>query len=498
MGLFDFLKPAPVVESIADVSLHLEDRGWRHLTEDPDTVSDVARLNAARDARALVVAHPLVRRGVALRCSYVHGNGGPQVTVEHENPDVAETIAAWWGMPENVKAVTGPEARARLERSLTTDGNVFIAAFTQPKTGVVRLRTLPFEEITAIHTDPGDRLTVQFYERRHTVNDREQVTLYPDITHQPARRPTMVDGKPVRWDAPVRHVKINDLDGWLYGLSDLVSIAPWARAYRDFLADWAKLMRSLSQFAWRATADGKRARRAAQALTRMPAGVPELGSSAGATYVQGVGESLEAIPKTGATIDADSGRPILAMIASGLDVPITMLTGDPGVTGARATAETLDEPMYLAMQTRRDVWASAYRDLTDYTIEAAVRAPQGPLHGVIVRDEWAQTERAELDGTVPVVKVAWPDLSTNTVSELVNALATADATGKLPPLTIARELLTALGVENIDDVLDELTDDNGEWRDPYRTVGGVLTRAVRDGADPASLLDQFGRFGGDE
>jgi len=490
-------------EALRDVSLQLEDRGWSRIGQDDDQLSLEALVQAARDGRALAVAHPLVRRGLSLRTSYVHGNGGPQVTVgdEDQKQDVAAVVDAWWSSRENEAALTGPQARARLERSLSTDGNVFIASFTNPRTGAVTCRTIPFEQITRIIPNPEDRMQVWFYERTYTrkreafAEAEDTITvLYPDIAYSPRVRPHTIQGHQVQWDQPVRHVKVNDLDGWQYGIGDTFSIAPWARAYRDFLSDWAKLMRSLAQFAWKATADGKRAARARQALARVPAATaPGNPGGAAASMVLGTGETLEAIPKSGATIDADSGRPLLAMIAAGLDVPVTMLSTDPGVTGARATAETLDEPMYLAMAARRDVWTAVYRDIAEYAIEQAIRAPQGPLAGAIERDDWTQTDRAVLDGVTPTVLVDWPDLSTATVEESVNAIATADSTGKLPPATIARLLLTALGVDDIDTVMEELTDDDGNWRDPYQQAGDALVNAFRNGGDPAALLNG-GRF----
>lgn len=512
MGLLDRLRPTPtpdpmvevLSESVADLSHRLEDRGWRQVGETQDALSREAYNIAARDGRALAVAHPLVRRGLSLRTAYVHGQGGPQVTVDSDSDvdsKAADVVTAWWTSRENQASLTGPEARARLERSLGTDGNVFLAAFTDPRAGRVTVRSIPLEQIDEIHANPDDRMQVWFYQRTYArkadpfaTTETTTSVLHPDLAYAPASKPTMLNGMRVLWDQPIRHVKVNDLDGWQYGIGDTFSIAPWARAYRDFLSDWAKLMRSLSQFAWRATADGKRAARARQALARIPAGTD---GGAGASMVLGTGENLEAIPKSGATIDADSGRPILAMIAAGLDIPVTMLSTDPGISGARSTAETLDEPMYLAMAARRDVWTAVYQDLAEYAIEQAVRAPSGPLTGQIVRDPWTNTDAAVVNGGTPVVHVDWPDLSTASTEQAVNAIAKADSTGKLPPATIARLLLTALGVDDIDGVMEELTTDDGQWRDPYAQLGQGLVSAFQRGEDPAQVLSQYGRFGTD-
>lgn len=510
MGLFDRFRPAldPMVEvlseSVRDLSLQLEDRGWKRLgSDDEGTMDREALVQSAQDGRALAVAHPLVRRGINLRTSYVHGQGGPQISVESDDPAVGEVVQQWWTAAENQNALTGPEARARLERSLSTDGNVFIVSFTNPVDGRVTNRTIPFEQITRVVTNPEDRGQVWFYERTYSkraeafsTTEQSVTVLYPDLAYAPAVRPHSIQGHTVLWDQPVRHVKVNDLEGWEYGIGDTFAVASYARGYRDFLNDWLRLMKSLSQFAWRGTAEGKRAQKARHALARAQQGVSGNDGSVGATYVSAPGEGLEAIPKTGATIDADSGRPILAMIAAGLDVPVTMLSTDPGITGARSTAETLDEPMYRAMRSRQDVWSRVFIDLAEYRIEQAVRA--GKIPGAVVRDPWTNTDHAEMNGETPVIHCDWPDLSTSSVDEAVAAIKDADATGKLPPLVIARLLLTALGVEDIDTVLEELTDEEtGEWRDPYAQLGRSLVAAFQRGEDPAELLSQYGRFGTD-
>jgi hypothetical protein len=65
------------------------------------------------------------------------------------------------------------------------------------------------------------------------------------------------------------------------------------------------------------------------------------------------------------------------MVASALEVPVTMLLGDPGVTGARATAATLDQPTELAMNLRRALWSEFMTDVLNHVIDWAIRAPKG-------------------------------------------------------------------------------------------------------------------------
>jgi hypothetical protein len=198
--------------------------------------------------------------------------------------------------------------------------------------------------------------------------------------------------------------------------------------------------------------------------------------------------SLEAIPKSGATIDSGSGKPLAGMVAAALEVPVTMLLADPGITGARATAETLDTPTENMAGQRRDVWSDFLDRILGYVIDQAVKAPRGALQGTVSRDEWDR-EVVELAGdTERTIDFDWPDLTEIGMKELVDAIVAADETGKLPPLTTVKLLLQALGVKDIDELLEEVTDDQGNFVDPNVTAGQVAVDAFNRGEDPAEAV----------
>ena len=488
------------LESMGDLELALEDRGWAKLTaQGVDQFSPDGLRNAARVCRTMAVANPLIRRGLNLRAAYVFGQG-VTISASSVGQDVSATVQAWWG--ENQATLTGEVATERLEHVLGTDGNLLFVNHTNPYTGLVRVRTIPFEEITDIIRNPEDHTEVWFYRREYTVRDlrpsadglttitvdSRRIVYYPDLSYRPAQRPRTLGGHDVRWDAPIHHVKVNALEGWDYGIGDAYTAVTWARSYRDFLADWATLVKSLSQFAWQATAQGSKAAALRAALTRTPATTPaDNPGGVGASLVMPPDTKLEAIPKTGATVDSESGRPLAAMVAAGLDVPVTVLLADPGVTGARATAETLDRPLYEAMRSRQGVWADALRTMAAYAITQAVKAPQGGLRGTIVRDRWTGRELVTLTGDAdPTVRVVFPELDDLPLETLMGAIKTADDTGKLPGAVIARKLLEALGVEDVDGIMDAITDEDGNWIDPALTAdqaaGREAVAAYRSGA----------------
>lgn len=486
-------------ESFGSLELALEDRGWRALTSQGETqFTQQGLVNAANVCRVMAVANPLIRRGLALRSAYVFGSGVTP-SAASEGQDVSAVIRAWW--EENAHTLTGEVATERLERVLGTDGNLLFVNHTNPLTGLVQVRTIPFEEVTDKLTNPEDASETWFYRREYeartlipsadgatTVTEtRRKVVYYPDINYRPSTRPKSIAGIEIRWDAPIHHVIVNDLEGWQWGIGDAYAAVTWARSYRDFLADWATLVKSLSQFAWRATASGSKAARIRESVARIgQSATPANPGGVGATAITSPDVTLEAIPKTGATVDSESGRPLAAMVGAALDIPVTVLLADPGVTGARATAETLDRPLYEAMKQRQGVWQDALRTMGQYAILQAVKAPQGGLRGTITRDKWTGRETLTLAGDVdPQLRFEFPDLDAIPLDSLMAAIKTADDTGKLPPATIARLLLVALRVDDVDKVMGDLVDEDGTWLDPAVTAaqaqGAAAVQAFREG-----------------
>ena len=496
---------AHLSESMADLAARMYEPGWQHLTAQADRefARDGLR-QIASVCRIMAVKSPLIKRGLSLRQAYIWGQ---DVELSARDSDVNDLIQEFLDDPGNRRAFSGPVAREENERALGTDGNLFFALFTNPRTGRVQVRSLPFDEILDVITNPEDASEPWYYRRewytsRQTglgIQDERHVTYYPAVGYRPQVRPRVLvlagygDGPvPVQWDSPVVHLKVNALKGWKFGIGDAYAAIDWAHAYKEFLTDWATLVKALSRFAWKLTSKGSKQAAAKQKLAAAPTRDPVTGepNHAGATAVTTPDMALEAIPKSGATIDSDSGRPLAAMVAAALDVPVTMLLGDPGVTGARATAETLDTPTEMMADQRRAVWGEAMRAIFDYVVARAVDAPDGPLTGTINNDDGY--ERVELTGDAEAtVDIAWPELDQISPAVLIDAIVKADQTTYLPPLVVSRLLLQALGVRDVDEILEQLTDENGDYVPPDGAQAGAGQAAVdafRQGQDPAALL----------
>jgi hypothetical protein len=494
-------------ESVAALELQLQDPGWQRMVTTANEEFTADGLRRLREVcRLYAIKNPLIKRAVNLRSAYVWG-GGVQVTARATGKaatdgeqDVNTVIQAFLGSRGNLRSFTGQQARERLERQLATDGEIPIVLFTRPVTGTVQVRTFSADEIAEIRTNPEDSSEPWFYLRRwastswNPAGTPVTATVerwYPHLDYRPKSRPAAFGGVMVAWDSPMLHVTVNGLPGWHRGLPDVYAAVDWAKAYKEFLEQWALLMKSLSRYAWRAktpTAARAATRAALAAAPSTDRYDPTRPLNTGATVNLSPDAELEAISKSGATIDADSGRPLATMVASAVDLPVTMLLADPGQTGARATAETLDRPTELGMDLRRGLHASVLRRICEHVISSSVRAPRGALTGTIIMEDGEET--VTLDGdTDQTIDITWPDLDEVDPATTIKGIVEASSTGTMPPEIVLRLLLTTLGVTDPDTIIEELVDDDGEFQWPS-TPGGTgldALAALAQGRDPAAV-----------
>lgn len=451
-------------ERLVELELALDSEGWDALGVDGDrALSRDAIVRIARLCRLNAIKNPLIRRAVKARTAYTFGEG---VTESVPGDDAAQ---AWLADHQddrgNRRSFFSHTAAVELDRDLQCDGNVFIVLFTDPASGRVRVRPVALTEVTDIIFDPNDRAHPWYY-RRETwtsvvdfgsgrVVPVRQVEWHPALWHEPvpADRPDRIGGHQVRWDAPIVHMAADSSSEQVWGIPELFAALDWAKAYKTFLEDWATLVRSLSRFAFKLTAPGRK-----QAAARAGLAGPTGGPVAGSDAVLPAGYNLEAIPKTGATVAADDGRQLRLMVAAAVDLPDTILSGDAD-QGNRATAETLDRPTELAMTERQRRHGDIRADVCTWILASGIRAGQIP--GAVTIDG---DNVAVVDGTGEpyVVQVSWPPILQPDIAGTIDAVITAatlgghpDA-GTIPTEALSRRLLTVLGFERVDDLLDDL------------------------------------------
>jgi hypothetical protein len=494
-----------VSESLAGLeSLAREDVGWRRLgMEQERSFTRTGLLQIQTNCLAAAIKSPLLGRGLRIRRNYVWGEGveiAARVDPDGDT-DVNDLVQSFLDSPDYQRILGSAQAREERELNLGTAGEFFVLAIHDGQ-GTVRPRLVPPSQVTDYITNPDDSTDVWFYRRDWTTNrvqlatgrreTVQQTEWHPVLDYRPAAglRVPLIGGHVARWDQPIQHCAVNTYTDAPYGLPDAYAALDWARGYAEYLNGWAGLMQALAKYAFKATVPAKRGRRTTETLSRGQAGVDPVSGDrrdVGGTVVMSPDATMAPMHSSGATIDSGSGKPLAGMVASALDVPITMLLADPGTSGARAVAETLDRPLELTTKARQSVWSDWTRALLGHVILIAV--DQNKLSGVVVQE--GDRQRVELagdsDGTIDIT---FPPIGDTDPVARLEAITAAEALGA-PPMLLVRLALEALGVEDVDEVMDDLTDDRGAFLDPRVTAAAAAVQRERDGAAGSQAQEAY-------
>lgn len=377
--------------SMAHALLQFEDQGWEKLdgftSEKGFSLSNLHK--AARHIREVSEGNPLLKRGAGLRTSYIFGRG---VSFTEQPPRV---VRAMMDM-QNQEVLFSPEAQVINERSHFTDGQFFVLGDVRTK----KFQRIPFDEITAVVTDPDDPEQVRYYRRSwtRTIQElssanpkiQEMHVWYPADTYEPTGNfARTIQNYPVDASKRMFASRVNRRAGQVWGVPDAFPALPWAHAYNEYLKDGSRMLKALSMFAWQLKSKTKSGTAAAAAAIATPA-------TAGSTAVMGADMELSSLPRSGSTIDLTNGRPLGSMVASALEVSVVALLSDPGSSGAYGTAQTLDVPTVKAMEARQQVWTLFYRRVMKF-----------------------------LGANMNELEINWPKIETEPSQRLMQALALA-------------------------------------------------------------------------
>lgn len=379
-------------ESFADAMLALDDVGWRPLgaEEDASEIRLETIKNISQTTRGLIAVNPLIKRGVAVRTTYIWGEGVKFEGIDENDPILTDRT--------NKKFLFSPQAYAEMEACMASDGQLFTLISkakgrrTMNASGAPKITRVPMKEITGTMTDPENKEDVWFYRRDFTVesssystgekNVQTRSVWYPATDYDQSNgKPFNIMGKPVIWNAAILHNAGNKQVGWKWGAPDLMSVIFWTKAYKEFLENSATLVKAYSRFAFKVTTQTKNGvAGAATKVAAQPVRDPFTGEvqNVGGTAVMGMGTSLSTIGRTGGSVDFSAGLPLAAMVAAGLEIPLTSLTADGGSSN-RSAAETLEAPTLKAMKARQALWSGYFERLFDYLGKPNVKVIWGQI-----------------------------------------------------------------------------------------------------------------------
>jgi len=460
-----------VRESLVDIVVSAQDTvGWKLLAGfDRDTGPTAEEIhNTSQNARVFLAGNPLAKRAVKLRTGYVWGGG-----VDFGRSRGIKPI-----LERNEERFFSIDAYEAFESTLATDGNYFTLLNASSK----KMTLIPLAEITGWIADPDDATHVLYWQRtwvRIVTDDKGESKRTTMKRYIPAHdntetRRSRIGDIEVDDTSKIHHTYVNRQEGWVLGLPDLFPVLLWIDAYRRFIEGGQSVNQALTRFAWKIVGKTKAgAQRAAASIATAPGGAdyvgpggtlanPDSGATASLT-----GMELAAVGKTGAMIDFEAARPIAALVAAGMEVPLDAILASVTQNGETA----LDKATVDAMRIRQAKADASY------------------------------TRRLKVLG-VPNPKVTFPPVRSLPPHRVVQAYAVAAATGTLSPRSVHNGLGTVLA--ELGYVDDGVLPEPGEWNEfakggadnpgtpPLNTPNGDNTNT--DGRGPA---DDVGDGGND-
>src|SRR5579883_2333974 len=443
-----------------------EDYYWRRLSDNwyQKDVIPSTYLEIHNQCYEAYNANPLANYIIEITTNFVLGNG---IAVRAENRRVQRVIDAFWSHPDNHM-----QTRVySLCTELSLYGEQFIRFFVNPYDGTVKIRQIDPSMVDQIETDPQDIETVVRVHVRPQgpgqnvwssnfgnvsatgLNTTGPETAAPAANSYAAGYPvggpsTTPDPTMGEWLAvpdQVFHFAINKVSNAKRGKSDLATLLPWLRRYKDWLTDRVRINKYKGAFLWTIKLSG--ADRKTIDRKRMEYSYPP---DPGSIVVHNESEEWSAVQPR---IDADDveadGRAIKMMIAMGAGLPEHYLSD--GNNGNRATASEMGLPTFLKFQRRQHVMRAMLRAILDRVLLEARKAKILP-----------EQIDAGYDILFPEMNVADHQTLASATQMLVSALSVAKAQGWVSDETAMRLLYASANVPlDVHEELERIANESG-------------------------------------
>ncbi len=365
-----------------------EDYYWRRLSDNwyqkdviPSTFLEI--LNSCYEAYN---ANPLAQAIIEITVSFVVGQGIKPVA---KTKKVQKLIDAFWNDPDN-------HMDSRVEdicRELSLYGEIYVRYFVNRYDGSVKIRLVDPALIDQVETDPDDIEKHLRYHRRPIgpsptqTYDATANTLNPavfkstngsaqsngsyglnidkaSLSGQNPADPTM-QGDWFKAGEEVQQFAINKVSNAKRGKSDLATLLPWLRRYKDWLTDRVRINKYKGAFLWDVQligADAKTIKRKQMDYSYPP--------EPGSVIIHNEAEKWTAVqPSINANDAKEDGRAIKLMVALGATIPEHYLSD--GDNNNRATATQMGLPTFLKFKRRQKILAIILRAILDRVLKEA-------------------------------------------------------------------------------------------------------------------------------
>lgn len=388
-------------------------------------------------------ANPLAFSIIELTTSFVLGEG---ITVAAKNRRVQAVIDSFWNNTENHM----DERVYNLCTELALYGEQFIHFFVNPYDGSVVIRQIDPSIIDMIETDPEDIEKHLRYHRR-PISQTVQATAGDAPAPFDPNDPQDTAGTWFTAGAEVIQIAINKVSNAKRGKSDLATILPWLRRYKDWLTDRVRINKFKTAFLWDVQLTG--ADKKTIDRKRMEYSYPP---EPGSVIIHNEAEKWSAVePNINAGDASEDGRQIKLMVAVGATLPEHYLAD--GDNGNRATASEMSLPTLLKFKRRQRVIKHMLTLILDRVIAEALKAGKiGPRIDT------------SYDITFPEIDSGEHQTLAQGMNWLLPALQTAAAQGWLSRETAMKIMFEYCGEEI--DIPEELAKIEAQMAAPGQTT----------------------------
>jgi hypothetical protein len=461
--------PVELKERLWELELALEDRGWvRETTLAMLEFSRYGVQQLIRISRIYALKNPIIKRGAEICRMYVFGRG---IEMRAEDEAANETIQDF--LTRNA-AELSHIGLANKENSIQTDGALYFGLPANPQ-GEITVQTVDALEVMDVLTDPDDTGRVWYYLRHWnqlniqtasgTQPGEPKKAWYPSLEYllsNPKEKPENLGAVPVNWEMPVYRVHGGGSPTkWRWPVPPIYAAIDWARAYKDFLEDWATIQKQLARFAMLVqTSGGPAAIAAYQALlttTFADAGGTQIERNpppaVGSAHVSGPDNKIEPFRTAGTQTAPEQARRVLLMAAAAFGMPETFF-GDAS-TGSLATAVSLDRPTELKFKEIQQRWVETLTRILQYVLMVAGQTPGTRMREARAKNPAPQPVEivvkfpAVLEHDIHAMVQAWVDIATNGGRQGIYA-------GGIDRRTVVDGMLAEVGYENRTQLLDKI------------------------------------------
>jgi hypothetical protein len=313
-------------------------------------------------------------------------------------------------------------------------GEQFIRFYVNTIDGSVKIRQVDPSIIDEIETDPDDIETILRFHRRPVGPSATQPG--DSVLATPLEQQNF-EGEWFAAGSEMMQFCINKVSNAKRGKSDLATLLPWLRRYKDWLTDRVRINKYKGAFLWDVQLQGAD-KKAVERKKMEYAAPPEPGT----VVIHNETEKWSAVkPEINANDVSEDGRALKLMIAAGAQVPEHYLAD--GSNGNRATAAEMGLPTQLKFQRRQYVLRALLRTILDRVLQEACKAKRLPVNSDL-----------HYDLLFPEIDVDDHQILASSTQMLVAALTAAKQQGWVSDETAMRLLFQFTGEEM--DIHEEL------------------------------------------